>query len=159
MANYHFGPYHYDTDISEVYTAANEYFLHGGQGMHISGKHFDDDDRFYIDFIRPYSFVANEFKATVHLQAKTNESGGTDLTFDIKSQDDEPRLEKNLYQRISNGIQIQIDKLQGNPLPTGEKSEEEKRKEKQHLIIGLVVAAIIVVCTIPISLNPGNWGI
>lgn len=159
MADYHFGPYHYVEDISEVFNGTNEYFLHGGQAFRITGKHFDDDDQFYVDFIRSYSFIATEFKATVHMRAQSTEDGGTDLTFDIKSQDDEDRLEKNLCQRIYRSIQAQIDNLEGKSLPTVEKTEEEKKKDKRNLIIGLVVAAAIVIGAIPISLNPGNWGL
>lgn len=158
MAEYHFGPYHYDADIEEVYNATNLYFSHGGQALHITGKHFDDDDQFYVDFIRSYSFIATEYKATVHMRAKAVEEGGTDLSFDIKSQDDEPSLEQNLCQRIYKGVQVHIDQLEGRPLPTEEKTEEEKKKDKRNLIIGLVVAAVIVAAAFPISLNPGNWG-
>lgn len=158
MADYHFGPYHYDADIEEIFTAANEYFSRGGQAFHITSKHFDDEDQFYFDFIRSYSFIATEFKATVHMRAKINEAGGCDLTFDIKSQDEEDRLERNLCKRIYKGIQIQADALEGKPAPVIERTEEEKSKDKRNLIIGLVVAAVIVIGAIPVSMNPGNWG-
>lgn len=158
MADYHFGPYHFNAGVEEIFTATNEYFSHGGQAFHITGKHFDDEDQFYIDFIRSYSFIATEFKATVHMRAKANSDGGTDLTFDIKSQDDEDRLERDLCKRIYKGIQIQTDMLEGKPAPVVEKTEEEEKKDKRNLIIGLVVAAVIVIGAIPVSMNPGNWG-
>ena len=65
MPEYKIGPLHLDHDIAEVYDGANEYFTRGGRNFNITAKHFDDDDRFFIDFLRSYSFVATEYKATV----------------------------------------------------------------------------------------------
>ena len=129
-----------------------------GQAFNITAKHFDDDDRFFVDFLRSYSFIASEYKATIHLRAKAAENGGTDLYFDIKSQDTEERLRQMVCERIAKGIELQVIKLEGKPLPVVEQSPEEKAKEKRKLVIGLVVALIIVIGAIPISLNPGNWG-
>ncbi|MGI6590036.1 MAG: hypothetical protein ACOX1O_00240 [Eggerthellaceae bacterium] len=157
MANYDFGPFHYDKDIKEVYDGANEYFSHGGQTFNITSKNFEDD-RFYFDFLRSYSFIASEFRATIHMAAKPNPDGGTDLSFSIKSQDTEERLKTAVCERIYKGIQIQMDLMEGKDISAPEKSEEEKARDKRNLIIGLVIAIIIVIGVIPISLNPANWG-
>ena len=157
MAEYEFGPFHYENDIKEVYDAANEYFSRGGQSFNITGKHFDDD-RFYFDFLRSYSFIATEFRATIHMMAKENPEGGTDLSFSIKSQDTEERLKSAICDRIYKGIQIQMDLLEGKDISEPEKTEEEKARDKRNLIIGLVIAIIIIIGVIPISLNPLNWG-
>lgn len=158
MPEYKIGPQHLDYEIAEVYDGANEYFARGGRNFNITAKHFDDDDRFFIDFLRSYSFVATEYKATVHLRAKIGEEGGTDLFFDIKSQDTEERLKHDIAERITTGIENQIISMEGREIPTPEKSEEQKAKEKRNLIIGLVIAIAIVIGAIPVSLNPGMWG-
>ncbi|MGI6535028.1 MAG: hypothetical protein ACOX12_01185 [Eggerthellaceae bacterium] len=158
MPEYKIGPLHLDHDIAEVYDGANEYFTRGGRNFNITAKHFDDDDRFFIDFLRSYSFVATEYKATVHLRAKISEEGGTDLFFDIKSQDTENRLKRDITERIATGIENQIITMEGREVPTPEKTEQQKAKEKRNLIIGLVIAIAIVIGAIPVSLNPGMWG-
>lgn len=158
MPEYKIGPMHIDRDIAEVYDGANEYFSRGGRNFNITSKHFDDDDRFFVDFLRSYSFVATEYKATVHLRAKKNEDGGTDLLYDIKSQDTEDRLKRDIAERITNGISNQIIAMEGKEVPAPEKTEEQKAKDKRNLIIGLAIAIAIVIGAIPVSLNPGMWG-
>lgn len=158
MPEYKIGPLHLDHDIAEVYDGANEYFTRGGRNFNITAKHFDDDDRFFIDFLRSYSFVATEYKATVHLRAKIGEEGGTDMFFDIKSQDTEDRLKRDIAERIATGIENQIITMEGREVPTPEKTEQQKAKEKRGLIIGLIIAIAIVIGAIPVSLNPGMWG-
>lgn len=157
MATYEFGPFHFDSDVKAVYDAANEYFSRGGQSFTIGGSAFEDD-RFYFDYSRPYSFIATEFRATIHMVAKQNPENGTDLFFSIKSQDSEDRLKSTLCERVYRGIQAQIELLQGKDPSEPERTEEEKAQDKRNLIIGLIIAIIIIIGVIPVSMNPANWG-
>lgn len=152
MAEYDLTPIDVDCGLQDTFDLLRKYFLRETNPFNVLTDFINPEDGFTIDLVRSYSFIASTFKATVHLAGYPQDDGHTLVKIHVKSVAEKENLEKEIRDRIAEALERMTAELKENPLP--EKTEatpEQVRRNKIELIVIGIVAAVIIIGSLPIS--------
>lgn len=148
-------PLSFKEDYRTVFQAAVDYFMPDENQYKITGQHITERG-FTINLYRAYNFIANDYKATLHLDGIPTEEGGTDILITGQSKDTAEELEKAVHERFLNGINRKIaanteaaEIAKDTPPLSPEELADKQRREKRAVIITLAIGALIIIGTLP----------
>lgn len=152
MAEYDMRAIEIDYPMQDTYELLKRYCLRETNPFTIIADYCSEDG-FTIDLVRSYSFIASTFKASVHLAGYPTEEGKTNIRFHAKSVEDPDKLEREVVDRIEEALVRMIADERDMPLPqmTPEEEVAAEKKRKTELIVIAVIAALLIIGTLPIS--------
>jgi hypothetical protein len=150
VAEYDLTPIIVEDDAVGTYELMRRYFLRENNPFNIASD-YTSEDGFTIDIMRSYSFIASEHRATVHLAGIPQEDGTTKVTLHARSVEEPDRLEREIRDRIAEAMRRAVAEKNNNPIEDPVETEAEKKRTKVELIVVGIIAALIIIGTLPIS--------